>query len=218
MFFTLPLLGVAVRVRGLHHLDGSSARVLVSNHISDFDPIALWAACPIAQLVLVTNDVWKTVVALTRRLGFPVTCVWTKAGGAKQSIAEHLSSKQHCGKKLLIFPEGATTNGKGMLTFFDFIFSLKYPILPFTIQYYNPYPINIDYAGSDLRRNLLTVFLLPLVFYTYTFYPEVTPAPDGTTEAYCGQIRAVLSEKLGVPATCYGLQDKIQLKKRYVAL
>ena len=34
----------------------------MANHISDFDPITIWPACPIAELVLVANDVWKPPV------------------------------------------------------------------------------------------------------------------------------------------------------------
>jgi len=213
MRWALPLMGLYVKTEGLHHLDQSSSKIVVSNHVSDFDPIAIWAACPIGELVMVANDVWKTAVQWTAKIGFPVTCVWTKAGGAKQSIKEHLSSQSIQGKRLLMFPEGATTNGAGMLKFHDFIFSLGEPIVPLTIEYDHPWPLNVDYAGSNLVMNILVAWFLPYVVFTYTFLPEVVPSEGATAERTSTIVRDLLCKSLGVPGTIYSAQDKTELKK-----
>jgi len=213
---TLPMMGMWVRVMGLHNLNESKSDIIVCNHISDFDGVALWAACPIADLMLVLNDHWKPVVRLTQRVGFPVSVLWTMAGGTKERITQHVVEQPQGSKhsrRLLIFPEGMTTNGKALCKFHNFIFSLKQPVVPTAVACWNPWPINIDYAGSDLKNNIFILFFLPFVVYTYNFMPEVIPDPTARPDEVCAHVKEMLCGSLGVPGAEFETKDKTELKR-----
>ena len=122
--FWLPILGYFVTIRGRDNLRASSAPIVVSNHTSDFDACAMWAALPPSQLALVMNDHWKSVVDKVRSVGWPMVAIFTSGADTKDKIKEALPHGSPPPHRVLMFPEGCTCSGIAVQQFNWFVFGL----------------------------------------------------------------------------------------------
>lgn len=132
------LSGTIVRVQDAHLLD-PLADIMVANHISEFDAVALRKITPAYVL---GYDFYKKMLFF-RLLGDAIGLIYVpyasrNQGGAegrdqvREIIMQRLSNKD---KPLAAFPEGGLTNGrKGLLQYHKFLFSLGKTIQPLAIQ------------------------------------------------------------------------------------
>jgi hypothetical protein len=74
---------------------------------------------------------------------------------------------------LLVFPEGATTNGKAILLFNKFVFSLGKEVQPIAIRVWSPWrPIYLDFLRDSFLTNMFALMFLPWTRYEYTILPK----------------------------------------------
>ncbi|MBO3275087.1 AMP-binding protein [Pseudomonas sp. Milli4] len=113
----LHLVGVPLRVDGLGRLYRGEVRVLVANHASYLDGLALCAALPSGFSFVAKRELAGQRIAGTflRRLG---TCFVERFDPRRSAAdAEVLAGALQRGESLVFFPEGTLTREPGLLPF-----------------------------------------------------------------------------------------------------
>jgi 1-acyl-sn-glycerol-3-phosphate acyltransferase len=111
--------------------------VLVANHITYFDPVVLASLVPLTAVAKREVSTWPVIGELSRKLGTLYVTREDAHSGAR-CLREALRSLD-AGVSVLVFPEGTTTPGDGVLPFKRGIFGAaaraNVPIVPVCIQY-----------------------------------------------------------------------------------
>jgi 1-acyl-sn-glycerol-3-phosphate acyltransferase len=129
---------MVVRVRG----DIPQGRaLLVANHLSYLDPIAILPLCP--ALPISKGDVagWPIIGGVGRGLG--VMFVRRERPSARVAVLRRVHDLLAAGASVLNFPEGTTTSGGGgLLPFWRGTFGiaqrLDVPVIPVALRYRDP--------------------------------------------------------------------------------
>ena len=104
---------------------------------------------------------------------------------------------------IIIFPEGTTTTGVGLLEFKTGAFTPGLPVQPVIVRYPNAYcsPAYQSSAAVSVIR-LLTQFVnYAEVVYLPVYYPSPEEVAD--PELFAENVRTVMAEALGVPKAPY---------------
>ena len=113
----LRLAGIPLSVEGLDQLQGDRARVLVSNHASYLDSLALVAALPVAPVFIAKGELQHKFFPrlFLRRIGarFVERSDWRRGAQDARAAVDVLRE----GRSLLFFPEGTLTRAPGLLPF-----------------------------------------------------------------------------------------------------
>jgi fatty-acyl-CoA synthase len=109
--------GCPVHVEGLENLRGPGPWVLVANHVSNVDSVALLAALPLDFRAVAKQEVrsWPLVGAAVRRAGHLTVDRFDTLQGVEG--AAHVTEVLRRGTSLLIFPEGTCAQGPALLPF-----------------------------------------------------------------------------------------------------
>uniref|UniRef100_K3W5A5 Phospholipid/glycerol acyltransferase domain-containing protein n=1 Tax=Globisporangium ultimum (strain ATCC 200006 / CBS 805.95 / DAOM BR144) TaxID=431595 RepID=K3W5A5_GLOUD len=213
------LSGTIVTVEGKHLFEKSNAEIVVVNHISEFDAIALrW----IGPAYVLGYDFYKKMLFF-RLLGDKFGLVYVpyasrNQGGAKgrdevrEIIIEKLSKK---GKPLAAFPEGGLTNGrKGLLQYHKFLFSLGKTIQPLAIQASDgPFPVNINDETSTFLANVLWYLFIPWHHYRVKCLPPVKAEPNEDPLDFAQCVMKMTAEALAQQPTPFLYRDKISFTR-----
>jgi len=203
-----PMLGIWVKALGQENLRDSNARIIVGNHISDYDGPVLPTVAPLETLSFVANEHMRPLCSLLQTCGFPFHGIWVADGQAKAAIHSAVCDDgTDSSRRIVIFPEGRCTNGRGVLRFMPFVFSLEQDVLPFSIQYYNPWPVEIDFVGTSFLCNAFWLCFLPLTVYTLTFLPQASKADAESAQEYGDRIQQQIADDLAVPTTKFSEVD-----------
>src|SRR3712207_5909185 len=126
-----------------------------------------------------------------------------------------MCSQREC--PLIVFPEGVTTNGKGMLMFNKFIFGLGEEIQPVAIRLKPcvPLPVHFDYLTDTIWGNLFTLFFHPYTVLEYNVLTRQVSLdsilltvdqhilPGEKPEEFAARVQSVIADHLGIPATTF---------------
>jgi len=114
--------------------------VLVANHVSYLDPIALLALVPAHPISKGEVGRWPLIGAVARARGVLLVdraCAWSGARVLRRAVAA-----LRAGASVLNFPEGTTTRGDQVLPFRRGIFGAaalaQVPIVPVALSYADP--------------------------------------------------------------------------------
>lgn len=114
-----------------------SPAVLVANHLSYLDPMALAASFPALPIAKGEVERWPLVGQALSRLGILFVRRGDAASGARVLKRAHRALRS--GVSILNFPEGTTSEGKGMLPFKLGAFGLArlagVPIVPIAVRF-----------------------------------------------------------------------------------
>ncbi len=133
----LRLAGIALTVRGVEHLPRAPC-VLVTNHASYLDGLALFAALPAPFNFVVKRELRNQPVARLYLHGLGVQFV--ERFEARQSVedARQLTESMRAGAALGLFPEGTFRRAAGLRPFhlgaFAAAAAAQVPVLPVAIQ------------------------------------------------------------------------------------
>jgi len=198
------MLGMWVKTQGRANLQSTSARIMVCNHVSDFDGAILASIAGLSKTEFVANEHTRPFTASLQRLGFPLNMIWVKDGKAKEVIRSATHGKlSEASRMIVIWPEGRCTSGRGVLRFRPFVFTLDQDIriLPCTIQIYNPLPVRINFMGSKLLSNIFWLYFLPVTVFNVTFLPQAKREDGESGEEFASRIQQQIATDLAVPAT-----------------
>jgi 1-acyl-sn-glycerol-3-phosphate acyltransferase len=136
--FLARLCAVAISVSGMENLPRAGRCVLVSNHTSYLDSLALIATLPLEFGFVAKAELTRhaSLRFLLRRLGTEFVERFDKAKGIDD--ARHLSRLVGTGRALLFFPEGMLSRRVGLLPFqmgaFLAAAEASVPVVPVTIR------------------------------------------------------------------------------------
>lgn len=125
--------GVEVAVYGTEHMQPGSSYVVMSNHASFADIVALFMGLPVIPGFLAKRELMRVpFLAAALRAGGHVIVDRGKRDSARKAL-ENAAAQVHAGKTVLIFPEG-TRHVDGVGEFksggFHLAKSAKVPIVP----------------------------------------------------------------------------------------
>ena len=129
------ILGLKIQVSGL---PCSKSAVLVANHISWLDIVAIAATTPVTFVSKTDLQRWPIVGTLAQSTG----TVFIKRGSllAVHKTLLSLSEVTGLGCKTVFFPEGTTTTGESVNKFHSGLFEVAYragcPVQPVAISYF----------------------------------------------------------------------------------
>jgi 1-acyl-sn-glycerol-3-phosphate acyltransferase len=126
--------GVTVDVHGAEHMDPAGNYVVMSNHLSYADIVALFLALPVTPGFLAKRELMRVpFLAQALRSGGHVVIDRSQPGNAMQAISQ-AAAQVKAGKTVLIFPEGTRGDSDSIGTFkkggFHLARAAGVPILP----------------------------------------------------------------------------------------
>jgi len=137
----LNSIGMRVRVSGLENIQHARAKapyIIISNHVSYIDPLALAAALgPYAAVARSDMHKFFIIGRIAQRWGMVPVEYQSRSMGRTEQVVRH-AKQQERGTSVppvLIFPEGTTTNGRCVLSFRRGAFVSQLPVLPVTLSY-----------------------------------------------------------------------------------
>ncbi|HUL11932.1 MAG TPA: lysophospholipid acyltransferase family protein [Methylococcaceae bacterium] len=104
----------------IHGEPNEDAQLLIANHISWLDIIAIGSQQPVTFVAKQEVAAWPVMGYLARRTG----TLFVRRGDADQTaaIAEQMTWLLRQGKRIMLFPEGTTTTGERVLRFHSRLF------------------------------------------------------------------------------------------------
>lgn len=128
-----------VEVLGADKIDPSQRYIVASNHLSMFDIPLLVRSLPLRGRFLAKEEVFKIpfVARAMRTIGI-IEINRKQGGSSRQAINEGVQIAADRGYSLLIFPEGARSDGSALLPFkkgaFRIAIDTGLPLLPVVIE------------------------------------------------------------------------------------
>jgi 1-acyl-sn-glycerol-3-phosphate acyltransferase len=202
------LAGIRVRVRGRDNV-AQGEHVVVSNHIFTLEGLAWMSVRP--SLMVLKGAVLRSLpYALGSRLA---PLIVSDVPGAAREVA--LAARDGS-RPLFIFPEGATSNGKGLFRFEPFAFALGVPVQPVTIRIRRKFPIRVSLLHAAYTRDLLWNLFCPCTEIEFTVLPTQRRMDGEHPAAFAERVRQAAARELGVHPTPYTARDKAILRERQI--
>ncbi len=131
--------GVHLEVIGREHVDRSQSYVVVSNHLSNFDIMAHFAALPIPIRYLAKKELFRIPLLAPAMRAIGIVEVDRTAGVAiHEQVNRQARHNIEEGRSLIIYPEGTRTRTGELREFkkgaFTIAVTLGLPILPVSIH------------------------------------------------------------------------------------
>ncbi|KAJ4454717.1 putative Ancient ubiquitous protein 1 [Paratrimastix pyriformis] len=212
------MLGVFVVVKGKENWS-KNLQVLVSNHRSEFDIIALRSLLPVAA---VSPLFYKTFI-FTRKMVKEINPIFIDYSNREvihKNIDEHLTGPASK-VPILCFPEGALTNGEqALLLYHKHLFSLERPIQPLANSVSGPFHnvVNVHHLCTKISHNIFWLLLMPYHVWTVNVLPEQRREPTETAEQFANRIQSMTAAHLGLIPSTFSVRDKAILLRRWTAL
>jgi len=170
--------------------------LLVANHVSYLDPIAILSQC--AAIPIAKGDVagWPIIGAVGRGLG--VVFVQRDRPAKRVATLRRVHDLLAAGAPVLNFPEGTTTRGTHVAPFWRGTFGiaqrLGVPVVPVAIRYRDPRLAWVD--GETFLPHYARVAARERIDVTLTFCPAMPPRTGEPPEDYALRARNAIARAL----------------------
>lgn len=172
------------RILNLHlHIRGrpdANARLVVANHVSWLDIIALGAQGPCLFVAKREVADWPIMGYLAKGIG----TLFVQRGDAAQSaaVAEQMAWQLRQGKRLVLFPEGTTTTGDRVLRFHGKLFQAAQlagaRVQAVALRYHGEARECAPFVGEDeFLPHLLGILQLDRIDLHVHYCASVAPGP-----------------------------------------
>lgn len=179
--------------------------LLVANHISWLDIIAISAICPVQFLAKQEVAHWPLMGWLSRRAG---TLFIQRGAGAANAI-EQLSWRLRGGQRMLVFPEGTSTPGHTVQRFHPRLFQAaihsRCPVQPLCVQYPHPQGVHplAPFVGNDaLLPHLWRILGEAEIPVTLMFLPPISSSGQCRNHLASLSHGHIVDALFGVSETC----------------
>ena len=185
----LAVSGCRLRVDGAAHLEGLQPAVLVANHSSYLDTVALLAALPIECRFVAKRELlrWPVVGTVIARAGHLAVDRVDRASGVAD--AGRATAMLRAGTSLLVFPEGTFVAEQGLMPFrlgaFKAAVETKTPIVPVAIEGTRRI---LPPGGWLLRPGAITIEFAPPLAVEDGGWQEMVRLRDRAREAIAARI------------------------------
>lgn len=188
-------------VRGCGVTKGRMGRLIVSNHISFLDIFSLNTQLPSQFVAKAEISKWPVFGTIAKAVG----TIFIDRGNRRAlvGIADRMGDELQLGRSLLMFPEGTTSDGTGLLRLHPNLFEAavrsQAEVIPVVLRYESRGEIcrEAAYTGKvGLFACLWHIVNIP----DLTVHVRILPAikPEGDRREVCAQVSRAMSEALGV--------------------
>jgi len=142
-----------------------------------------------------------------------------KVGGDRNQVKEQiLDSIEKDPTPVVIYPEGATTNGLvGLLRFSAFIFSLDRPVHPVGLRYHPALPfIPFHSVKPYYSFHMFLVGFQPWTAIDAHILPRQQRDASETPEQFAERTQKLIAGAIGLAATGYTSGDKASLRSKKI--
>lgn len=187
------LLGLRIRMRGT---PASSATLLVSNHISWLDIVVLGGCLPVRFLAKREVASWPLIGWLAQDVG---TLFIQRGGGQSALVREQIAQALEQDQRVLIFPEGTTSDGQQVLPFHGRLLQAAAdahrPLQAVTLVYLQngvTHPAVPFIGDHSFHSHALKLLASPPAQVELVFHPPMLPSPGASNE----QLATILHQQV----------------------
>ncbi|XP_074263238.1 lysophospholipid acyltransferase LPEAT2 isoform X2 [Silene latifolia] len=190
------------------------APIVVSNHVSYIDPIFFFYELFPTIVASDSHDSMPFVGTIIRAM--QVIYVNRFLPASRKNAISEIKRKASCDRfpRVLLFPEGTTTNGRFLLSFQMGAFIPGYPIQPVVVRY--PY-VHFDqsWGNISLAKLMFRMFTQFHNFMEVEYLPVVEPlrSPKENVSQFAERTANAMASALNVLQTSYGYGDMMLLMK-----
>jgi 1-acyl-sn-glycerol-3-phosphate acyltransferase len=193
-------LGAVARAHDIHVVVRGAvprtAALIVSNHVSYLDPLAILPMCPALPVAKGEVENWPIVGPIGASLGTMFVRRQDPMARVRElrRIHDHLSA----GTSVLNFAEGTTSKGDTVLPFWRGAFGIAQrvgvPIVPVAIRYREPAMAWCD--GATFLPHYMQMTAKKRVEVALTFGAPIPPRTGESPEAMAARVRGVVGHLL----------------------
>jgi 1-acyl-sn-glycerol-3-phosphate acyltransferase len=193
--------------------------VLVANHLGYLDILTLFVKYPgsfVSKGDLETSPivgaVGRAIQCLFIREGEPLTPRLVERVRSTEAChrAKACTGCGTCLRRLIVFPEGTTTNGTAMIPFRTGVFLAGQPVLPVCVQFPHKH-FNLSWESIRLREHLfrsMTQFKNNVILTELPVYlPDAAERADA--RLYASRVQAVMAQYLDLPIVPLNRRHKL---------
>ena len=202
------------------------ARIVIANHISFIDGLVLAYLLPGSFVSRKENEAWPFVGTMIRAT--QCLSVSRSTPASRKHVAATITSraKDHAWPRIIMFPEGTTGNGTGLLTFRQGAFNPGLPVQACLLQYpHRHFDISFTFGTSVpiiMLRCIAQWYNSVVVTWLEPYHPPEDPKdqaivtdcagpPTNFTKehvnAYMNDVRQGMAKQLHIPMVPYSYGD-----------
>lgn len=188
-----------------------SAYVLACNHVSWIDIIYFLTSHEVPSFV--SKETVKKAPFIGT-IAMAMQCLFINRLDNREQALDLLRQRQLKLKnqelypKLLVFPEGTTTNGSGLLYFKKGGFIGKVPVQPICLKYSGS--VSPAFEVIPLIPSIIFLMTQFASYLTVTRLATVFPKDAFSPEEYAECVRTVISEGNGTPKSALAYEEKLE--------
>jgi 1-acyl-sn-glycerol-3-phosphate acyltransferase len=172
------------------------AALIVANHVSYLDPLAIVPMCPALPIAKGEVESWPVVGAIGAALG--TIFVRRTDPSSRVRALRRVHDLLAAGTSVLNFAEGTTSKGREVLPFYRGTFGiaqrLGVPVIPVAIRYRDPEMAWCD--GQTFFPHYVWMTGRPAIDVKLTFGAPMHPRTGESPEAMAARCRGVISHLL----------------------
>jgi 1-acyl-sn-glycerol-3-phosphate acyltransferase len=170
--------------------------LIVANHVSYLDPLAVLPVCPAVPLAKSDVEGWPIIGPIAHRLG--VLFVKRDTPGGRIRALRRIHDLLESGISVLNFPEGTTTAGDRIAPFWRGTFGiaqrLGVPVVPVAIRYADPSVA--WYGGATFLPHYARLLAMKRVEIDLELAPAMEPRTGEAPEAMAARCRHTIARIL----------------------
>jgi 1-acyl-sn-glycerol-3-phosphate acyltransferase len=186
-----------------------SRALIVANHVSYLDPMAILPHCPAIPVAKAEVLEWPIVGSIAAALD--VIFVARKDRHARVRVLRRIHDLLAAGVPVLNFPEGTTTPGDEVRPFWRGTFGiaqrLGVPVVPVALQYRDP--AMAWFGGASFLPHYVRVASQPHIEVTLSFLPPLPPRTGELPEDMAARARNAIARALDEMRTDAGLRSQL---------
>ncbi|CAN1332428.1 Lysophospholipid acyltransferase LPEAT2 [Linum perenne] len=190
------------------------APIVVSNHVSYVDPIFyFYEMCP-TIVASESHDALPVVGTIIRAM--QVIYVNRFSQPSRKNAVNEIKRKASCGRfpRVLLFPEGTTSNGRALLSFQLGAFIPNYAIQPVIVRY--PH-VHFDQSWGNISLVMLMFRMFTQFhnFFEVEYLPIVSPLDNCKENPvhFAKRTSTAMASALNVVQTCHSYGDVMLLTR-----
>ncbi|KAI6706730.1 hypothetical protein NL676_009692 [Syzygium grande] len=191
-----------------------TAPIVVSNHVSYIEPIFYFYELFPTMVAAESHDSIPFVGTIIRAM--QVIYVNRFIPSSRKNAVNEIKRKASCDRfpRLMLFPEGTTTNGRVIISFQLGAFIPAYPIQPVIVRYPHVH-FDQSWGNVSLAKLMFRMFTQFHNFMEVEYLPVIYPLEDRKETAACFAKRAsdAIATALNVTQTCHSYGDVMLLMK-----
>ncbi|OVA00153.1 EF-hand domain [Macleaya cordata] len=195
------------------------APIVVSNHVSYIEPIFFFYELFPTMVAAESHDSLPFVGTIIRAM--QVIYVNRFSAPSRKHAVNEIKRKASCNRfpRVLLFPEGTTTNGRVLISFQLGAFIPGYPIQPVVIRYPHVH-FDQSWGNISLAKLMFRMFLQFHNFMEVEYLPVVMPLENQKESAthFAERTRYAIANALNVVQTSHSYGDSILLTKASEAM